>query len=116
MDTPLAVAIVAAAGAVVAAFIAARSSKRATDVSQQANNLAWVKELREDAASARREVAELRGQVRELSRQLEVVTAEADHWIAEHQKVRRHAFRPGMSIERLKELFGPDSAPPVRRV
>jgi HAMP domain-containing protein len=116
VDTPVLVAIVAAVASIAAAFIAARSSRRATDVNEQAANLGWVKELRQDAVDARKEVSELRAEVRELRRQLEVVTAEADHWIAEHTTIRRHAFRPGMNIERLRVLFGPDPAPPARRV
>jgi Ni/Co efflux regulator RcnB len=108
VDTPVLVAIVAAVASIAAAVIAARSSRRATDVN-------WVKELRQDAVDARKEVADLRAEVRELRRQLAVVTNEADHWIAEHTTIRQHAFRPGMTIERLRELFGPDAAPPARR-
>ena len=122
MDTPVIVALIAAAASVVTAFYAARASRRVAaitaaaahrtaDVNEQAANLAWVKELRQDASDARDEVEQLRGQVRELRRQLDAVTREADHWIAEHQSMRRHAWRPGMTIERLRELVGPIDPP-----
>lgn len=111
MDTPTVVALIAAGGSLIAALSASRSAGRATDVNQQAANLGWVKEMRQDAADAREEVEQLRGQVRELRRQLDTVTREADHWIAEHQSMRRHAQRPGMTIERLRELIGPMDPP-----
>jgi chromosome condensin MukBEF ATPase and DNA-binding subunit MukB len=60
---------------------------------------------------AREEVDQLRAQVRQLQRQLDVVTREADHWIAEHQAMRRHAWRPGMTLDRLRELIGPIDPP-----
>lgn len=108
MDTTTLVAIVAAVAAIIAAVIAAKASNRATDVNEQAANLGWVKELRQDAIDARKEVAELRTEVRELRRQLAVVAGEADHWIGQHQTMHRQAWRPGMTIERLRELFGPE--------
>jgi predicted RNase H-like nuclease (RuvC/YqgF family) len=111
VDASVVVACVAAGAAIVAAIISARSSRRATDVNEQAANLEWVKELRRDAVDARKEVAELRSEVRELRRQLAVVTGEADYWINEHQALRRHAWRPGMTIERLRELLGHEPPP-----
>jgi uncharacterized coiled-coil DUF342 family protein len=108
MDIPLLVAVVSAAAAIAAATITAKASKRATDVNEQAANLGWVKELRQDAIDARKEVAELRTEVRELRRQLAAVAGEADHWIGQHQTMHRQAWRPGMTIERLRELFGPE--------
>jgi HAMP domain-containing protein len=111
VDTPVATALIAAGAAVVAAFFSWRSSSRATDVNARAAELGWVKEMRQDAIDAREEVEQLRTQVRELRRQLDAVTREADHWIAEHQTMRRHVQRPGMTIERLRELFGPLEPP-----
>lgn len=70
-----------------------------------------MKELRQDTIDAREEVVQLRTEVRELRRQLDVVTREADHWIAEHQSMRRHTWRPGMTIDRLRELIGPLDPP-----
>ena len=107
MDKTIVVALIAGVPGLIAAFLVFRSSSRANDVNQQAANLGWVKELRQDAVDAREEVDQLRNQVRELRRQLEAVTREADHWIAEHQSMRRHAWRPGMTIERLRDLIGP---------
>jgi len=111
VDKAIVVALIAGVPGLVAAFLVYRSSSRATDVNQQAANLGWVKELRQDAIDAREEVDQLRHQVRELRRQLEAVTREADHWIAEHQSMRRHAWRPGMTIDRLRELIGPVDPP-----
>lgn len=113
MDASIVVATIGGAAGLWGAYIAAKASRRATDVNEQAANLAWVKELRNDAVDARKEVAELRTEVRELRRQLAVVTGEADHWINEHQTIRRHAWRPGMTIERLRELLGPEPSKPV---
>jgi hypothetical protein len=113
MDVSVVVAGIGGAAGLWGAYIAARASRRATDVSEQAANLEWVKELRRDAVDARREVGELRAEVRELRRQLAVVTSEADHWIAEHQSFRRQAWRPGMTIERLRTLLGPEPPKPV---
>lgn len=111
MDTPTAVALIALIGTIVTAVFTWRSSSRATDVNQRAADLGWVKELRQDAIDAREEVDQLRGQVRELRRQLDAVTREADHWIAEHQAMRRHAWRSGMTLDRLRELIGPIDPP-----
>lgn len=103
--------MIALAGTVITAAFTWRSSSRATDVNQQTADLSLVKELRQDAIDARVEVEQLRGQVRELRRQLDAVTREADHWIAEHQSMRRHTWRPGMTIDRLRELIGPLDPP-----
>lgn len=110
--------MVALGGTLITGFFTFRSSSRATDVNSRAAELGWVKELRQDATDARRElgdareeVDQLRGRVRELSRQVDAVTREADHWITEHQAMRRHAWRPGMTIDRLRELIGPIDPP-----
>lgn len=107
VDTPMVVAVVAMAGTVVTGLLTFRSSGRATDVNARAAELAWVKELRQDATEAREEVEQLRQQVRELRRQLDVVTREADHWIAENQMIRSHVWRPNMSVARLRSIVGP---------
>jgi len=111
LDTPVATALIAAAAAVLAAYFSWRASSRATDVNARAAELGWVKEMRQDAHDAREEVDQLRQQVRELRRQLDAVTREADHWIAEHQAMRRHVYRPGMTLDRLRELFPPIEPP-----
>lgn len=111
MDKTVIVALIAGVPGVLAAFLVYRSSNRANSVNEAAANLGWVKELRQDAHDAREEVDQLRSQVRELRRQLDAVTREADHWIAEHQSMRRHTWRPGMTIERLRELIGPLDPP-----
>lgn len=111
MDTPVVTALIAAAAALAAAFFSWRASSRATDVNARAAELGWVKELREDAAGARSELAQLRSEVRDLRRQLELAQREADHWLTEHQAVRRYAHRPGMTIDRLRDLLGPEAPP-----
>ena len=111
METPIIVALIAGVPGLIAAFLVFRSSSRANDVNQQAANLGWVKELRQDAIDAREEVDQLRAQVRDLRRQLDAVTREADHWITEHQAMRRHVWRSGMTIDRLRELIGPVDPP-----
>lgn len=107
MDKTVVVALIAGIPGALAAWLVYRSSTRANGVNEVAANLGWVKELRQDAADAREEVEHLRTQVRELRRQLDIVTREADHWIAEHQTMRRYAWRPGMTLDRLRELIGP---------
>lgn len=111
MDKTVVVALIAGIPGVLAAWLVYRSSTRANSVNEAAANLGWVKELRQDTIDAHKEVDQLRGQVRELRRQLEIVTREADHWIAEHQTMRRYTWRPGMTIDRLRELIGPVDPP-----
>jgi peptidoglycan hydrolase CwlO-like protein len=111
MDKTFVVALIAGVPGFVAALLVYRSSRRANAVAEKQTDLAWARELRQDAHDAREEVEQLRGQVRELRRQLDVVTREADHWIAEHQAMRRHTWRPGMTIDRLRELIGPIDPP-----
>lgn len=111
MDKTFVVALIAGVPGVLAALLVYRSSRRANAVAQDQANLGWAKELRQDAMDAREEVEQLRTQVRELRRQLDAVTREADHWISEHQSMRRHVWRPGMTVERLRELIGPVDPP-----
>lgn len=111
MNPTVVAAAIAASASVVAALFAWRASTRATDVNARAADLAWAKELRQDTADARGEIAQLRTEVRELRRQLELAQREADHWLTEHQAARRHAWRPGMTIERFRELIGPTDPP-----
>lgn len=108
MDTGVVVAVISAASAVICGVLVWRSSGRATDVSKQAADLEWVKEIKQDAVEARKEVGELRTEVRELRRQMAVVTRETDYWISQHQLVHRAVWRPGMTLERLRELIGPE--------
>lgn len=116
METSVAVAIIAALSSMFCAVLVWRSSRRAnavqaaaTDVNARAAELAWVKEVRQDAKEARDEIEGLQEQVRTLSRQLAVVTREADHWIAQYQFVHRTAWRPGMTLEQLRAILGPDA-------
>lgn len=108
MDTSVVVAVVSAAAAVTSAVLVFRSSGRATNVNEQAEHLQWVKDMRVDAAEARKEVEQLREKVRALSRSLDIVTHEADHWIAQYQLVHRTAWRPGITLEQLRAMLGPD--------
>lgn len=113
MDTPIIVGLIAGVPGILAALLVYRSSRRATAVAQDQANLGWARELRQDAADARSEVQKLRDEVRELRRQLMLAQNEADHWISEHNTMRRQAHRPGMTIERLRELLGPVEPPPA---
>lgn len=111
MDKSIIVALIAGVPGVLVALLVYRSSRRANAVAEDQANLGWAKELRQDAADARSEVAQLRTEVRELRRQLTAATREADYWVTEHQAMRRNTWRPGMTIERLRELIGPVEPP-----
>lgn len=104
-------AVVIAGGSVAVAALSAlftyRASGAATDVSRKAEELGWVKELRQDAIDTRREMDACQIQVTQLRRQLAVVTREAEHWISEFQFVHRTIWRPGMTLDRVRELMGP---------
>jgi hypothetical protein len=104
MDKTIVVALIAGVPGLVAAYLVYRSSSRA-------NELGWAKELRQDASDARREVQQLRDEVRDLRRQLLLAQGEADHWISEHQSMRRQAWRAGMTMERFRDLIGPVDPP-----
>ena len=112
MDTPVVVAVIALAASAVTAFFTWRASSRATDVNARAAELQWVKEIRQDATDARKEVEALQEQVRTLRRQLDSAIREADHWISQYQAVHRTAWRPGVTIDHLRDMLGP-SAPQI---
>jgi uncharacterized protein YlxW (UPF0749 family) len=115
MDPAIVVAGLSGVVALACAVLTFRSSGRATNVNEQAEQLQWVKDMREGASEARKEVKELQEEVRTLKRQLDVVTREADHWIAEYQLVHRTAWRPGMTLDRVRELLGPEAPTPNGR-
>lgn len=116
MDASVIVAGISATSALICGVLVWRSSRRATnvqaqgvDVSARTAELAWVKEIRQDAKDAREDVEALQEQVRTLTRQLAVVTREAEHWIAQYQFIHRTAWRPGITLEQLRQILGPDS-------
>jgi peptidoglycan hydrolase CwlO-like protein len=107
VDPTVLVAIISAAAAIWCGFMVFKSSGQATNVNERAAELAWVKEIRQDAADARKDIDALQDQVRQLTRQLSVVTREAEHWIAEYQFLHRTIWREGISLIRLREIVGP---------
>src|SRR4051812_33957103 len=107
MDPTVIVASISAVAAVWCGFMVFRSSGKSTTVNERAAELAWVKEIRQDAADARKDIDALQDQVRQLTRQLAVVTREAEHWIAEYQFLHRTIWRDGISLGRLREIVGP---------
>lgn len=109
MDTPIAVALIALGASGITAFFTWRASGRATDVNERTADLAWVKEIRQDALDARREVEALQGQLRTVSRQMDTMQKEAEYWITQYQLVHRTAWRPGMTLDRLRDFLGPDA-------
>lgn len=109
MDTPIAVALIALAASGITAFFTWRASGRATDVNERTADLAWVKEIRQDAIDARKEVEALQAQLRTVSRQMDAMQKEAEYWIAQYQLVHRTAWRPGMTLDRLRDFLGPDA-------
>lgn len=102
---------VIAGGSVVVAGLGAlfayKSSGAANNVSEKAGELSWVKELRQDAIDTRRELDGCQVQVTQLRRQIAVVTREAEHWVNEYQFIHRTVWRPGVTVERLREMLGP---------
>lgn len=89
MDANVVVAVVAAAGTVVVGFLTYRAGGRATSVNQDANRLAWVKEMGEDAAEARKELKAVRAEAAQLANELHLLV----QWI----------WQPDMTLERLRE-------------
>lgn len=116
MDTAIGVGLLALAASATTAFFTWRSSKRATDVSDRTEDRAWVKEIKQDALEARKDVVDarkeieaLQDRVRTLSRQVETMQRETEYWIGQYQLVHRTAWRPGMTLDRLKQFLGPDA-------
>lgn len=111
MDDQLRNTLLTLLGTFVACYLTYRASTRATAVQQQ-NALAQqqnadvgrTKQLREDLHAAEEEVKKLR-------REVAVLTREAEGAIADLVNVRRTIWRPGMTIDRLKEFVGPDAPP-----
>jgi hypothetical protein len=108
VDTPIVVALIALGTAAVTAVFAWRSSGRATDVNERAAELAWVKEIRQDAIDARKDVEALQAKVQTLSRQVDTITREAEYWMQQYQLVHRTVWRRGMTLERVRDFLGPE--------
>jgi hypothetical protein len=113
VDAAILVAIIGGAFGTWGAIIAARASRRATDsterTTERSADLEWAKEIRQDAIDARKEVEALQVQLRTVSRQMETVQREAEYWISQYQLVHRTAWRPGMTLDRLRQFIGPDA-------
>lgn len=110
MDTAILVAIIAGVPGLIAAVLVFRQSGRANDVNSKAQELSWVKELRQDAIDTRKEMEALQAKVSDLSRQLTATQREADHWFTKFASVQRVAHRPTATIDLVREIVG---APPV---
>lgn len=106
MDTPIVVALIALGAALITGFFTWRTSGRANDRTAE---LGWVKEIRQDAIDARKELDAVQTQLRTVSRQMEAMQKEAEYWITQYQLVHRTAWRPGMTLDRLRDLLGPEA-------
>jgi hypothetical protein len=107
VETPILVAIVTGIPGLIAAFMVFRSSGKATNVNDKAQELGWVKELRQDALDTRRELDSCQEQLQSMRRQLAAVTREAEHWISEYRFLHRTIWRDSITIDRLRETIGP---------
>lgn len=116
MDTPIVVALIALGASAVTAFFTWRASGRATNVNERTAELAWVKEIRQDAIEARKDVEAMQAKVQNLSRQLDTITREAEYWMSQYQLVHRTAWRNGMTLERVRQFLGPEPPKPVSQV
>jgi hypothetical protein len=106
MDAAVVVALISGVVAIASATVGWRASNRATSAQQQigerAADAARTRQLREDL-----EAADV--QVRTLRRQVEVLTREAEAMAADLAYLRRSIWRPGMTVERLRQLVGPEA-------
>jgi hypothetical protein len=107
VETPILVAMITGLPGLFAAFMVFRSSSRATNVNEKAQELGWVKELRQDAIDTRKEMEGLQDQVQTLRRQLATVSREAEFWITEYRTLHRTIWRDGVDIGRLRQFVGP---------
>lgn len=116
MDTSVVVALIALAASTVTAFFTWRASGQATDVNERSAELLWAKEIRQDALDARKDVEALQAKVLTLSRQVDTITREAEYWMQQYQLVHRTAWRPGMTLDRVRQFLGPEPPTPVSQV
>lgn len=112
MDTASIAALITGVAALLAGIFNFIRAGRANDVNAKAQELGWVKELRQDALDTRKEMEALQKQVQTLRRQLATVSAEADLWIAQYHALHRTIWRDGISIGRLRDYVGPLPAEP----
>ena len=104
MDTALWVAIPSSIAAVIAAYFAYRGSTKASAVSERAHELQWVKEVREDAAAARRDLTAARAEAEQCRTQLATVRREATELADELHRMIRAIHDPYMSLDRLRVM------------
>jgi hypothetical protein len=118
VDTAVVVGLIALGASAITAFFTWRASKRAAEISDRTEDRAWVKDIKQDALDARKELGDarheleaLRKQVRTLSNQMDAMARETDYWISQYQLVHRTAWRDGMTLARLRQFIGPDAPP-----
>lgn len=105
MDAQLRNTLITLLGTVIVCYYTYRASVRATRVQQLSVDEARTKRIREDLEAAEAEIVKLRRQVAVCSREVESATADL-------ALLHGAIWRPGMTIERLRELVGPEEAPP----
>jgi hypothetical protein len=106
VETPIVGALISSLAAIFCGLMVYRSSRRATDVQAQNTDATRTKQLREDLTAAESEVKKLR-------REVAVLTKEAEATAADLVYLRRTIWRPGMTIERLREFVGREVPPPA---
>lgn len=82
-----------------------RATSAQQQIGERAADAARTRQLREDLGAAEMEV-------RSLRRQVEVLTREVESTAADLIYLRRTIWRPGMTLERLRQYVGPE-LPPV---
>lgn len=111
MDAAIVVAAISGAVAAGSMVMTYRASSKATDVSADANQIQWAKELRADAADARRESREARTEAEGANLQARVARGQLREIVSYLGWVLRTIHAPGMTLERLRETVPPDLPP-----
>lgn len=107
MDLKDAFALLVILVSVASTIMVSGNARRATTVQAENVDLSRIRDLRAELAETKIELDACRQQATELNRKLQIANREAGEAWTEVAVLRRMAYRPGMTIERLREYLGP---------
>lgn len=114
METRDVLYLVATLATVVFGILTYRNGRRGTDISEQTYELNRLNAVEKRASDLEDKLTRANDTIDALQRKLRVTTELADQATAEWQALHKLIWRPGMTLDRLKDYVGPPTPEETR--